>query len=266
MVESVCADDPGQSQPTRHGDLIFRIAFEDAIYKGYLTRVLTWLYSPQRYDETEAQAAHRRNVGHVLRTALLTGARKGELCKLRWDHIDWDAMVMWGAMAMQIVGTKTEHQSEQTVRYLKITDTLAEILRERMGESRGVYVFTREGGEVTHCYRILAEACEAIGIAYGRDIPGGFVTYGARHTAVTRMLQAGRDLATIGSITGHADKTLILHYGHASTESREKAMDVLEHFAGNEHLGRGLDSIDTNAPIYKGNQRGLVPEVGLEPT
>jgi integrase len=233
---------------------------ERVISAEEITRVLTWLYSPQRYDETESQAAQRRNVGHVFHTAFLTGARKGELCKLRWDHIDW------GAMVIQIVGTKTENRSEQTVRYLKIIDTLAEILRERMGESEGVYVFTREGGEVTHYYRILAGACEAVGIAYGREMPGGFVTHDARHTAVTRMLQAGRDLATIGSITGHADKTLILHYGHASTESRDKAMDVLEQFAGREHLGLGLDTMDTNGFIYGRNSRSLVPEVGLEPT
>jgi hypothetical protein len=43
-------------------------------------------------------------------------------------------------------------------------------------------------------------------------------------------------------------------------------MDVLEQFAGKEHLGFGLDTIDTNALIYGGNSRSLVPEVGLEPT
>ena len=73
-------------------------------------------------------------------------------------------------------------------------------------------------------------------------------------------------LATIGSITGHADKTLMLHYGHASIDSGDKAMDVLEQFAGKEHLGLGLDTIDTNALIYRSNSRSLVPEVGLEPT
>jgi len=146
------------------------------------------------------------------------------------------------------------------------SDTLAEILQERMGESKGVYVFTREGGEVTHYYRILAETCAATGIAYGREIQGGLVTHDARHTAVTRILQAGSDLATIGSITGHADKTIILHYGHASTESRDKAMDVLEQFAGSEPLGLGLDNQFDNALLSQGNRRGLVPEVGLEPT
>ncbi len=219
---------------------------ERVITADEVIRVLTWLYAPQRNDEGESEAANRRNVGHVFRTALLTGARKGELCKLRWDQVDW------GARVMQIIGTKTEHRSEQTVRYLRITDTLGEILREREVESRGAYVFTRAGGEVTEYYQILREACEATDVAYGRDAVGGFVTHDARHTAVTRMLQAGRDLATIGSITGHTDKSLILHYGHASTESKDQAMDVLEKFAGNETLGLGLDTISKDALIYSG--------------
>ena len=125
---------------------------------------------------------------------------------------------------------------------------------------------SRAGGEVTHYYRIIREACEAVGVSYGRDAAGGFVTHDARHTAVTRMLQAGRDLATIGSITGHADKTLILHYEDASTESRDRAMDGLDSFAGNQNLGLGLDPVGMDALIYSGNRKGLVPEVGLEPT
>ena len=109
-------------------------------------------------------------------------------------------------------------------------------------------------------------ACDATGVAYGRDAVGGFVTHDARHTAVTRMLQAGRDLATIGSITGHTDKSLILHYGPASTESKEQAMEVIERFAGNETLGLGLDTKFSSVLFSEGIQRGLVPEVGLEPT
>lgn len=229
---------------------------ERVIAASEITRVLTALYEPQRTDETEAQMWNRRNVGNVFRTALLTGARKGELCKLRWDQIDW------GAMVVQVVGTKTENVSEQTVRYLKITDTLAEIFRERLARSSGAYVFTRAGGEVTHYYQILREACQRAGVVYGRKIAGGFTTHDGRHTAVTRMLQAGKDLATIGSITGHTDKTLVLRYGHASTESRDQAMDVLEKFAGNENLGLGLDKIGINGLIFEEMRKGLVPEVG----
>ena len=229
---------------------------ERVINAAEVARLLTWLYSPQRQNETEAQMMNRRNVGHVFRTALITGARKGELCKLRWSQVDW------GAMVMQIVGTKTEKRSIQTVRYLQINETIAEILNERLSLSKVEFVFTRAGGEVTDYYEIMKEASKELGLPYGKDVIGGFVTHDARHTAVTRMLQAGCDLATIGSITGHGDKTLILRYGHATTESRDRAMGVLEKLATSESLGLGLDTVGKDAMIYSGNQQGLVPEVG----
>jgi integrase len=229
---------------------------ERVIKAGEVARLLTWLYTPQRDNETERRAAQRRNVGHVFRAALLTGARKGELCKLRWDQVDW------GAMVIQIVGTKTEKRVQQTVRYLNITAPVAEILNEREAVSKTDYVFTRAGGEVTDYYEIMREAKEALGLPYGKDVIGGFVTHDARHTAVTRMLQAGCDLATIGSITGHKDKTLVMRYAHASNESRDRAMGVLEKLATSESLGLGLDTAGNNALIYSGNQKVMVPEVG----
>jgi hypothetical protein len=42
------------------------------------------------------------------------------------------------------------------------------------------------------------------------------------------MLQAGVDLSTVGAITGHSDNQLILHYSHATRDSRRKAIEVLE--------------------------------------
>jgi integrase len=229
---------------------------ERVINAGEVAKLLTWLYQAQRADEREARANNRRNVGHVFRIALLTGARKGELCKLRWSQVDWAAGVM------QIVGTKTEKRAVQTVRYLQITPTIAEVLNERLSVSRGDFVFTRNGGEVTDYYEIMREACDALRLPYGKDLIGGFVTHDARHTAVTRMLQAGCDLATIGSITGHHDKTLILRYGHASEESRNKAMGVLDKLADDQALGLNLDRVGKDAMIYSGNSKGVVPEVG----
>jgi integrase len=74
----------------------------------------------------------------------------------------------------------------------------------------------------------MKKACASVGVKYGRNLTGGFVTHDARHTAVTRMLQAGIDLSTVGAITGHSDNQLILHYSHATRDSRRKAIEVLE--------------------------------------
>ncbi|MFN2494234.1 MAG: hypothetical protein ABR501_15270 [Pyrinomonadaceae bacterium] len=54
--------------------------------------------------------------------------------------------------------------------------------------------------------------------------------------------------------------------GDVGPGGRDQAMDVLEQFAGNESLGLGLDAVSKDALIYSGMRKGLVPEVGLEPT
>ncbi|MBX7173903.1 MAG: hypothetical protein K1X72_23235 [Pyrinomonadaceae bacterium] len=52
----------------------------------------------------------------------------------------------------------------------------------------------------------------------------------ARHTAVRERLKAGFYLSTVGTITGHSDANLILHYSHATRESRRNVVNVLENF------------------------------------
>src|SRR6185369_6247813 len=210
---------------------------ERVIRAEEITKLLTYLYRPQEENESRIRYMNRRTVGQVFQFANLTGARKGELCKLRWDQVDWEAGVI------QIIGTKTENRSQQTVRYLAIIPTLAAILHEREAIP-GDYVFTRAGGEVTHYYEIMKYACAELGLRYGKKTLGGFVTHDGRHTAVTRMLQAGIDLSTISSITGQGDKTMVLRYGHATTESKNVAMESLENFAGNINLRLGSDSVD----------------------
>ncbi len=185
-------------------------------------KVLTYLLSPRRDDETIIEARNRRRVGLVFRVALLTGARIGEITAMRWEHINFSARVM------QIVGTKTRFRTARNVRYLELIDTIREIFTELLGEPVGEYVFSQTGNSITHYYEIMKKACAAVGVKYGRSEMGGFVTHDARHTAVTRMLQAGVDLSTVGAITGHSDNQLILHYSHATRDSRRKAIEVLE--------------------------------------
>jgi len=79
-------------------------------------------------------------------------------------------------------------------------------------------------------HEILREAAESIATAYGEKTRGGFISHDARHTAVTRMLQAGVELSTVGAITGHSDSNLILHYSHATCENRKQAVFALENF------------------------------------
>ncbi len=92
---------------------------------------------------------------------------------------------------------------------------MEEILRERKRiNDFGDFVLCRTGNSVTAYYEILREAAESIGVAYDAKTPADFITYAARHTAVTRMLQARVDLSTVGAITGRSN--LILHSKHTT--------------------------------------------------
>jgi integrase len=105
---------------------------------------------------------------------------------------------------------------------------MAEIFNYRKQVSEDPYVFSKSGDTNPNFYTIIKRACEKLGIPYGRNVEGGLVLHNAWHTVVTSLLHAGVDLSTIGSITGHTDKSLILYYGHATAELRERAGDVLE--------------------------------------
>lgn len=204
-----------------------------------LTRLLTWLYRQREEKETTESVVRRRNVANVFRLALLTASRKGEVCRLRWDQIDW------AGGTFQLIGTKNEYSQAQTARYPKITETIAAIFRDRRAvvPRRCKYVFTSDGGEVTHYYEILAQAATACGLLYGRKVEGGFVTHDTRHTAVTYLMQAGHDLKTVAALTGHSDKAMVMLYSHATKQSVDSAYAALETFAGTGTFGLDLDSI-----------------------
>lgn len=202
---------------------------ERLISQDEIMRFLTELLSARREDETSRDYEKRTVVGQVFQMALLTGARVGEIIALRWEQIDF------GEKVLQIVGTKTKFRSAKNVRYLSITPTIEQILQTRKAADKfGDFVFSKTGNSVTNYHEILKEAAARAGIKYGANVRGGFITHDARHTAVSKMIQSGVDLSTIGEITGHSDKNLILHYSHATHESRKQAVEVLDIFVSGQ--------------------------------
>ena len=198
---------------------------ERLITQTEVSAILNYLLSARRDDEKQVDFEKRHIVGEVFQMCLLTGSRVGEIIGLRWSQIDFDAKIL------QIYGRKNRYKVAKTVRYLEINSSIEQILRARKEiDAFGEFVFCRTGNSITKYYEILRDAATACGISYGRRTNGGFITHDARHTAVTRMLQAGIDLSTVGAITGHSDSNLILHYSHATRESRKVATTVLENF------------------------------------
>jgi len=172
-------------------------------------------------DKANARRARLR-VAAVLRFAMNSGMRPKEIFLLKWADVDYDNR------RIRVRGTKTETKTPST-RYVPLTAPLIESVEEqREFATKRDYIFSRGGNPTPKHYRILREAAEAVGIEYGRDSAEGFVLYCARHTFTTKLLQSGLDLRTVGDITGHTDRELVLHYSHVTPESAARAVVAIE--------------------------------------
>jgi len=74
---------------------------------------------------------------------------------------------------------------------------------------------------------IFERACARAGVTYGRK-NGGVTFHSLRHTAATRMAEAGFDATTIAAIGGWKSTTMVLHrYVHASDKRKADAVAAI---------------------------------------
>lgn len=171
--------------------------------------------SRKNYRENAYRA--RLRVAHIFQFAMLTACRHSEIVKLEWRNIDTERN------KILIYQGKTRRYKE-----IPLTPSVAAILDSRRGQSEK-FVFTEGGNIYPKFYRILREACEHLGIPYGKNTEGGLVLHAARHTVTTKLVEAGLDFDTIGLVTGHRSKELIAHYAHRTPASVARAAEALEH-------------------------------------
>jgi integrase len=170
----------------------------------------------------------------MLLLAGLTGARRGELCALRWHDLDWQAGTLSIARSVYETagggwaekGTKT-HQ----VRRIGLDDFAVAVLQrhraevDAMATSLGLTVL--EDGFIFSRSPIGAEP-------YRPDVVSKFTQRAAkaakvkthlhalRHFSATQAIAAGYDAVTVGARLGHADPSITLRvYSHA-LEQRDR--------------------------------------------
>lgn len=169
--------------------------------------------------------------GTLIMFALTTGARRGELCGLRWTQLDLDTGVaVFRASIGQIAGerwekdTKTHHHRRVT-----LDDELVLVLREHRTRceerARSVGTRVRRDGfvfsPVPDCAAMTNP--DTVTQRYGRLARRlGFNTHlhSLRHYSATELIAAGVDIRTVAGRLGHS--------GGGSTTLRTYSAFVLE--------------------------------------
>lgn len=235
----------------RNVHAVLRRALKQAQRWGWISSNPAALASPPRIPTTEIRPPSREDVaaflsgltetdpefGTLVWLAAVTGARRGELCGLRWSDVDATTGTLLIERAVAQIGgeaivksTKT-HQARRIAldrATLQLLDGQRDRLRER-ADALGVRftselpVFPNEHFQHLHPdtiskrYRTAADAA---------GMPGRL--HDLRHFAATQALAAGIPVRTVAGRLGHANPATTHNvYAHFLEASDQRAAEVL---------------------------------------
>ena len=188
-----------------------------------------------------AEAYPDIKVKTVAELLLLTGMRRGEVCGLEWDDIDFEGETITVNRAVVTIKgyapiTKTP-KTESSIRVIGISSHLIQVLREykawydQYAESLGDKwipsnrLFIKEYGDPVYPSSVefwVHKVCEAAGLP-PRSV------HSLRHTNITMQIAAGVPLVTVAGRAGHArTSTTTDIYSHFLKSSDKTAAKMLE--------------------------------------
>ena len=143
----------------------------------------------------------------IVAVALITSARIGELLALRWDECDEE-----GVALLQTKNGKT--------RRIPMSPTIALILGEQPRTWPWVFTNPSTGRPYTTVVGSFRRALARAGITTG-DV----TLHTLRHTALSRMIEAGCDDYTVMELSGHSSTRMLARYTHPTKDRKISALE-----------------------------------------
>lgn len=188
----------------------------------------------------EAAAKVNPSLPTYFRLAAATGARRGELCALRWKHIDFETRRVTIARSIAEVGGQLVEKDTKThqVRKVTIDEDTAAILVAHRATCEGLaakceahlssssFLFSHEVDFSTPWRPNYA----TLAFARLRDELGldGVTLHHLRHFSATQLLCSGIDIRTVSGRLGHANASTTLDvYAQFLEAADGRAADVL---------------------------------------
>lgn len=133
-------------------------------------------------------------IGLIIRFALATGMRRGEIAAMRWNDVDLRRR------RLEIPMTKNGH-----ARSIPLSDDAIKALPKRSRHFDRVFEMT---GNAIHL--AFSRVAERAGIDDLRF-------HDLRHEAISRFFELGLTIPEVALISGHRDPTMLFRYAHATS-------------------------------------------------
>lgn len=142
--------------------------------------------------------------------AIVTGARKGEMMRLRWRDADLDAGVI-------VVPGKTKNNDNKT---LVLTANAVEELRRHVGRPEALIFASKITPDKPFNFAASAWP-RALRQANIRNLKW----HDLRHTCASYLAQSGATLLQIADVLGHRNLSVTRRYSHLTVGHRRKLVD-----------------------------------------
>jgi len=150
-----------------------------------------------------------QHLQRIIICALNTGMRRGDIVGLKWSNVNLDQ----GHILLEAISTKSKRQTT-----VPISSIMDKLFREIKEESKKDHVFLNSHGEPYHdgvgIRRSFYTARRKAGIE-------DFRFHDLRHTAATRLVEAGVPLFVVSKILGHSDPKMTMRYAHPDKSLKE---------------------------------------------
>ncbi|MBT4485353.1 MAG: site-specific integrase [Candidatus Latescibacteria bacterium] len=145
--------------------------------------------------------------------AINTGMRKGEILKLRWEHIDLENRII------KLDGSITKDRER---REIPITDELSNTLRNLRTRVDVPFVFHDNTG------RPFKDIKKSFASALSRAKISDYTFRDNRHTFASNFIMATGDIKSLQELLGHATLTMTLRYAHLARGHKTNAIKQFE--------------------------------------
>ncbi len=142
-------------------------------------------------------------IGEVVRANVCLGLRRGEVCALRWRHINVEARVL---TVRNEGGFSTKSGKERAV---PIPDPAVVVFERLRGSDVSGSVFKTHRGEAPGLHQLSRAFSKFRKLA---GLPDDINFHSTRHTALTRLAERGVPIDAIRQFAGHSSITVTERY------------------------------------------------------
>jgi integrase len=219
--------------------LITHNPFEDVVKPRPETKKAIFLSPAQAQALLAAAQSHRLYA--AIRIMLSLGLRRGEVCALRWDDIDFENRRLTVKATLNFIKTigriEGKPKSESSRRILPIPAALLAALRwhkaaqdrerELLGYGKSDYVFTAAESDNSLNPNNLYAAVKLI--IRETDLPQDLTPHDLRHSCASFLIAQNVHAKVISAILGHASIRITLDlYGHLFPAQLDDAANAVE--------------------------------------